>query len=66
MSDKARIIDLQGSLTIAKRALEKIQYGCHDPEGVAETALDALHQLAPKKQLQGLVGHGSSGNGRSS
>lgn len=57
MNDKARIVELQKSLTLAKRALEKIYYGCHDPEGVAGNALDALRPLTPKQPMQDLVGH---------
>jgi hypothetical protein len=58
MADKARIIELQRSLKIARTALEKIRFGhAHCPERTAEDALDAMRPLEPKTQLQGLVGH---------
>ena len=60
MSDKARIVELQKSLRMAKTALERIYYGhCQGaPHRVAENALDEMRRLEPKQQLQGLVGHG--------
>lgn len=52
-----RIIELQKALTIARRALERIQCGHRDPEGLATQALDGMWKLEPKQQLQTLVGH---------
>jgi hypothetical protein len=52
-----RIIHLQKSLRIARKALERIHHGSRDPERIASDALDALFQLEPKQPLQGVVGH---------
>jgi hypothetical protein len=57
MSDKARIIELQRQVRMAKTALEAIKGGCHDPEGRAEEALYSMQPLDRKAPLQGLVGH---------
>jgi hypothetical protein len=57
MTPKQRIVELQRSLRIAKLALEKIKDGTPNPYSVAELALDDMQTLAPKVQMQGLVGH---------
>lgn len=54
---KQRIVDLQKSLSIARSALERIQCGHRDPEGLATQALDGMWKLEPKQPLQGVVGH---------
>lgn len=54
---KQRTIDLQKSLKIARTALERIQCGHRDPEGLATQALDEMWKLEPKQSLQGVVGH---------
>lgn len=61
MSDKARIIELQKSLRIAKDALESIAYGhASNVQDRASSALDKMWRLEPKQPLQGLVGHGET------
>jgi hypothetical protein len=58
VSDKTRIIELQKSLKFARNALEKIGHGhSRDPQLDALNALDEMHRLEPKQQLQGVVGH---------
>lgn len=60
MKDKARIIELQRSLKIARTALEKIMYEhSSNASRVAETALDEMRPLERKMPLQGLCGHAS-------
>lgn len=54
---KDRIIDLQKSLKVARRALEAIRDGWRNPEAMASDALDAMWRLEKKQPLQGLVGH---------
>lgn len=54
---KQRIVELQKSLKIARTALERIQCGHRDPEGLAGQALTELFKMEPKQQLQGTVGH---------
>ena len=54
---KQRIIELQKALQIARSALERIQCGHHNAEGLAGQALDDMWPLERKPQLQGLVGH---------
>ncbi|WGR74357.1 MULTISPECIES: hypothetical protein [unclassified Bradyrhizobium] len=54
---KSRIIELQKSLKIARAALERIQCGHRNPEGLATQALDEMWKLEPKQKLQVLVGH---------
>jgi hypothetical protein len=54
---KQRIVELQKSLKVARAALERIQAGHRNPEGLAEQALDEMWKLEPKQQLQGIVGH---------
>jgi len=53
MSDKARIIDLQREVRIAKTALNLIKDSTHQGFvlGVAEEALDQM------RRLEGLCGH---------
>lgn len=55
---KARVIELQRQLKIARDALERVKSGARDPEGTAALALDKMWPLEPKQPLQGLVGHG--------
>jgi hypothetical protein len=45
---KQRIIDLQKAVSIARSALERIQCGHRDPEGLATQALDGMWKLEPK------------------
>jgi hypothetical protein len=54
---KDRIVELQKSLRIARRALEAIKDGYRHPEGMASDALDAMFPLEKKQPLQGVVGH---------
>lgn len=54
---KDRIIELQKSLKVAKRALEGIRDGYRNPEGLASDALDIMFRYEQKQKLQGLVGH---------
>jgi len=54
---KQRIIELQKSLKIARAALERIQCGHRNPEGLAGQALEELWKLEQKQPLQILVGH---------
>lgn len=57
MSDKARIIELQKSLRIAREALERVSCGTTRAQALAADALAEMWKLEPKQQLQGLVGH---------
>lgn len=54
---KQRIVELQKALRVARTALERIQCGHRNPEGLAGQALDEMWKLEPKQQLQTLVGH---------
>jgi hypothetical protein len=55
---KARIIELQRALKIARDALGKIRDGySRDPQAEADDALYRMMPLENKRPLQGLVGH---------
>lgn len=58
MTDKARIIELQRQVRIARTALKSIadQVQCC-PDATAREALDEMEPLDRKRPLQGLVGH---------
>ena len=56
---KQRIIELQKALKVARTALERIQCGHRNAEGLATAALDEMFRLEPKQPLQGVVGHGA-------
>lgn len=58
MSDKARIIELQRQVRIARVALERIKAGDSHSESRAAQALDDMLPLDRKYPLQSLVGHG--------
>lgn len=55
--DKARVVELQRQVRIAREALEKIKDGDRDPYAAADEALYAMMPLDRKYPLQGLVGH---------
>jgi len=56
--EKAKRIEAEESLRVAKDALEKIAYGhSSNAQDTASSALDKMHQLGRKQPLQGLVGH---------
>lgn len=56
--EKAKRIEAETALRIARRALERIGHGhSRSPENDALEALDEMHRVGPKQQLQGLVGH---------
>lgn len=57
MSDKARIIELQRQVRIARLALEAIQHGAQNHQGRAENALYEMLSLDRKAPLQGLLSH---------
>lgn len=58
-TEKARRLDAEAALTIARRALEKIAHGhAHGRvESVASEALDEMFRVGQKQPLQGIVGH---------
>lgn len=56
--EKAKRIEAEQALKIAKDALVKIAYGhSSNEQDTASSALDKMHQLGRKQPLQGLVGH---------
>lgn len=58
-TEKAKRIEAEAGLRIARRCLEKIAYGhSRDPQAEANEALDEMFCVEKKQPLQGLVGHG--------
>lgn len=61
-NEKAKRIEAQTALNIARRALEKIGHGhSNRPENEALEALDEMRRVGPKQPLQGVVGHTPNG-----
>ena len=56
--EKAKRIEAEACLKVARDALEKIAYGhSSNEQDTASSALDKIHQLGRKVPLQGIVGH---------
>lgn len=57
--EKAKRVQAEAALCIARRALEKIATGYHNNKSnnIAADALDEMFRAGPKQPLHGLVGH---------
>ena len=56
--EKAKRIEAEAALRIARTALEKIGHGhSHNPDSDALEALEELYRVGRRAPLQGLVGH---------
>ncbi|MDE2096810.1 MAG: hypothetical protein KGL39_06145 [Patescibacteria group bacterium] len=56
--EKAKRIEAEKQLTVARRCLEKIgNRHSHDPERDALEAIDEMFRVGQKQPLQALVGH---------